>query len=357
MDIKKFLEDLIAILPPYCIESVEKIYNKNGKDVEHIEIYVKLDSSYVPPEGWRIHSWQERRWQHLSFFEYPCYIICKVPFLQNKQTKETKLLAVPWARPYSGFTLLFEYKLLSCLKETHNIVARMFGLYPQRVEYVYNAYTQEPYEQRKIKETVRCLGIDETSSRKGHEYITVFVDMETQEVIDVEPGKDSQSVALFLQKAELSDAIEEVSMDMSPAFVHAVQTQLPKSKITFDKFHVYRHIYKHLNLLPDREEKDFALSELDMLYTHKDKESMAGFLAYWIEYIREYLKAETLAKSLKRHFAGIVQYAHSQLNNGLLEGINTKIQMIKRIARGYRYKDNFARMILFSFGKIASKFI
>lgn len=64
---------------------------------------------------------------------------------------------------------------------------------------------------------------------------------------------------------------------MSPAFIHAVKTRLPQSNITFDKFHVYRHIYKQLALLPDSQEKDFALPGLNRLYTHKNKEDMAGF--------------------------------------------------------------------------------
>ncbi|MEM1135587.1 MAG: transposase [Bacteroidota bacterium] len=39
------------------------------------------------------------------------------------------------------------------------------------------------------------------------------------------------------------------------------------------------------------------------------------------------------------------------MNNGVLEGINSKIQVIKRVARGFRYKQNFMKMIKFVFFK------
>lgn len=59
-----------------------------------------------------------------------------------------------------------------------------------------------------------------------------------------------------------------------------------------------------------------------------------------------------MSKSLTKHFDGIVQRIQSKLTNGLLEGINSKIQVIKRNARGFKYTDNFKKLILFAFGSI-----
>jgi hypothetical protein len=52
------------------------------------------------------------------------------------------------------------------------------------------------------------------------------------------------------------------------------------------------------------------------------------------------------------HAAGIVSFVATRLTNGLLEGINSKIQWIARATRGYRHTKNFKRMILFVFATI-----
>lgn len=350
-----FFADLLHISYPFKIGKVEKEYQKQSevdKQIISINFYVELCQDWQAAEGWKVHSWHERKWRHLSLFEYPCYIICRLPVLQNKINKQTKQLEVSWARPYSGFTLLFEQAVLAWLRHQGNIasVATMFGEYPQRIRYIYDAYTQQAYEQRKVEAAER-IGIDETSTQKGHSYISVFVDMDKGKIIDIEDGRDSKAVGAFVSKVEGS-TIKAVSMDMSPAFVSAVTTHLPQAHITFDKFHVLSHIYKALDKLTESEQKYIAQTQLEHLYQANSREEMAAFLAYWIDFIKEHLQATKLATSLEKHFEGIVNYAHSRLNNGLLEGINSKIQTIKRLARGFRYRENFKRMILFVFGTI-----
>jgi transposase len=364
-----FFSDLLNILPPFHLQAIVKVHRPEQPSVvEKIVISVSLAPDYVAPEGFRIHSWHRRTWQHLSIFEYPCYLECDVPMFQDKTTKKTSQLSVPWARPYSGFTLLYEQVVLDYIQRVHNLsaVADLLGLYRQRVETIYDHYTIQAYENRQITvstglHSVEQIGIDETSTKKGHEYITIFVDMVKGDILAIEEGKSGETVCKFAKKIDKT-ALKEVSMDMSPAFVSAVQKELPQARITFDKFHIYRHIFKYLEQIEDGEKKDFAVQEVENLYTQPDLEAMAGFLAYWIDWVKEDLKAEKLAKSLKAHFDGIVNYARTNLTNGLLEGINrigepSKIQTIKKVARGYRYKQNFARMILFVFGRLATKII
>jgi transposase len=354
-DMEDFFADLLHLSYPFKVGKIEKQYNKESaadKQVTSIYIYVALSEGWQVEEGWKIHSWHERKWRHLSLFEYPCYIICRLPVLQNKISKQSKQLEVSWARPYSGFTLLFEQAVLAWIRHQGNItsVATMFGEYPQRIRYIYDAYTQQAYEQRKVEAAER-IGIDETSTHKGHSYISLFVDMDKGKILAIEDGRDGKAIAAFVSKVD-GQSIQSVSMDMSPAFVSAVATHLPQAGITFDKFHVLRHIYKGLGKLADTEQKYMAQTQLEHLYRANSREEMAAFLAYWIDLIKERLHAGKLAKSLKRHFEGIINYAQSRLNNGLLEGINSKIQTIKRLARGFRYTDNFKRMILFVFGTI-----
>ncbi len=58
------------------------------------------------------------------------------------------------------------------------------------------------------------------------------------------------------------------------------------------------------------------------------------------------------ARTVKSHWNGIVHFVESRLSNGILEGINHKVQLAKRRARGFRNIDNFINMIYFLCGKL-----
>jgi transposase len=58
------------------------------------------------------------------------------------------------------------------------------------------------------------------------------------------------------------------------------------------------------------------------------------------------------ANTIRAHWSGIINFIKSKISNGILEGINSKIQLAKKRARGYRNNDNFRAMILFIAGKL-----
>jgi len=355
MELNEFFSHLLPIGYPFTVVNTEQI--KADSQVKEIVIHVEVDKDYRPEGYPYYHSRYQRRWRHLSLFEYPCYIECDVVVYENPSTGATISLEIPWARKGSGFTLLFESYVLSVLASNYCIssTARLLGLHPQRVSRIYQAYTQESFERHQVATPVR-LGIDETSTRKGHHYITVFVDMDTAQIVDIEQGRDAACIAAFASKRSDIDRIKEVSMDMSPAFVKGVDEHFSNASKTFDKFHVFRLVYSHLDKLKDKvkaEKKElfeWLGAQFQLLYELDNKEQASAFLAFWIDALDDLVKDNPLTKSLKKHFDGIVNFFDSKLTNGLLEGINAKIQTIKRIARGYKSVENFKRRILFAFG-------
>jgi hypothetical protein len=76
----------------------------------------------------------ERHWQHLSFFEHACYLHCAVPRIITPDGKVVTVV-VPWARPGSGFTLLFEALALALIEREMpvNRVAELLRVNPQRI--------------------------------------------------------------------------------------------------------------------------------------------------------------------------------------------------------------------------------
>lgn len=83
--------------------------------------------------------------------------------------------------------------------------------------------------------------MDETASRRGQRYVSLFVDMDRRRVLFATPGKSAATVAAFA--ADLNrhggdaNAVKEVSMDMSRAFQTGAAESLPEAAVAFDKFH------------------------------------------------------------------------------------------------------------------------
>ena len=78
-----------------------------------------------------------------------------------------------------------------------------------------------------------------------------------------------------------------------------------------------------------------------------DPEEAQGYLAFWCDLaensnLAPFYKA---SNTIKNHWTGIVNYIKSKISNGILEGINSKVQLAKKRARGYRNIKNFINMI------------
>ena len=77
--------------------------------------------------------------------------------------------------------------------------------------------------------------MDETSAARGHDYITLFVDLETKKTVFVTDGKSNETVkdfSIYLQKHNAKPKqIKQVSCDrilkQGPAFIIAVRETLP----------------------------------------------------------------------------------------------------------------------------------
>ena len=89
---------------------------------------------------------------------------------------------------------------------------------------------------------VRVAGIDETSLRKGQNYITVVHDLEAKRLLYATEGRDHQTVVDFAADLKAHggepSAIEHVCIDMSAAYAEGVALALPEAQIGCDRFHV-----------------------------------------------------------------------------------------------------------------------
>ena len=58
------------------------------------------------------------------------------------------------------------------------------------------------------------------------------------------------------------------------------------------------------------------------------------------------------ARTVKRHWDGILRWFDSKIANGLIEGINSLVQAAKAKARGYRSTRNLKAIVYLIAGKL-----
>jgi transposase len=246
---------------------------------------------------------------------------------------------------------------------------------------------------------VERVGIDETSSRRGHDYVSVFADLDERRGGFVVEGRDHETVQAFSCFLELHGGdrgqVKEVCQDMSEAFLKGTLTYLPEAEITFDRYHVKAHLSKavdevrreeskhHRELLSNTrymwlkrpanltERQRDLLDELlaqplqtvraytlaqqfDSFYELPDPDTAEEYLRRWIGEVdaTDLEPLHKFARMLEDHWLGVIRWHHSRVSNGLLEGLNSLIQAAKRRARGYRSNRNFIAMIYLIVGKL-----
>ncbi len=385
---------------PWQVDDVSFSAEDSGRKELHLHIGFVRGSRFLDRTGVAcpVHDTVEREWQHMNFFEHHCFLHCGVPRIKTSDGK-VMTVEVPWARPESGFTLLFEAFAMALIEREMpvNRVAEVLGVNPQRVWNVFNHWIKSARDADDVS-CITQLGVDETSSRKGHKYVTLGVDLELSRVVHACEGKGKDTLKNIQQhlasKGVPKEQISQVSIDLSPAFIAGVADSFPAAAITFDRFHVVKllneamdkvrcaerlehealkgHKYTFLRNrqnLSDKQEK--SLSEMIELYPNlgrayrlkvlfndlwemPSKEAATTFLTNWCDEVEEAKIPAFMAfaKMIKSHWSGIIHFVESRITNGILEGINSKVQLAKRRARGYRNTGNFINMIYFLCGKL-----
>src|SRR4051794_37718849 len=173
---------------------------------------------------------EQMSWRHLDFFQHQAFLYARVPRVHCTRCG-IKTLSVPWARPDSGFTLLFEALVMSLVSAMPvNAVARLVGEHDTRLWRVIHHYVDRARAKADLS-TVRRVAIDETAARRGHNYITLFVDIDQARVVFATDGRDAETIAFFADDLTMHggapSAIAEVCIDMSPPSSRALPTACP----------------------------------------------------------------------------------------------------------------------------------
>ena len=341
---------------------------------------------------------EERVWRHLDSCQFMTYLHAAPPRI-NCPDHGIKQARLPWAETKSRFTLLFEALAITVLLHTDIKGAAEI----LRISWDEAMHIMERAVERGLaakKETaIKHLGVDEKAITKGQNYLTITCDLDRGVVDGIVDGRTKEALDGYFTslKENQRKGIEAVAIDMWGPFIQSVTDNLGQEKIVFDIFHVMMHMNQAVDMVRRREHMallnagDKTLTESKYLWLYREenvpekhrerfealkdlnlktarawaiKESLRGFWNYkllrWaIWYWKRWYYWAThsrlqpvikVAKMLKRHIDNILTYFEHRITNAVSEGLNAKIQAIKKQSYGFRNVKHFKTAIYFHCG-------
>jgi transposase len=348
--------------------------------------------------GCPLHDTTDKTWRHLDFFQHKAFLHARLPRVRCPE-HGVRQVAVPWARPGSGFTLLFEALVCSFAAAMPRAkVAQMIREHDTRIWRVVEHHVHAARDQLDCS-GVRRVGMDETSAARGQDYISIFADLDARRVIFATEERSAETVARFA--AELAEhggdpaKVTNTSSDMSTAFISGISQYLPNARMTFDRYHLAatlseaidavrraevatRPELKHTRWLwltnwanlsvAQRRDLHHLMRPSAQLATARALRWREDFQAFYDQhpsYAPEYLRRwcsgakrsrlqpiKDFVALVKKHWDGIIAWHKNHLSNGLLEGINSLVQAAKAPARGYRSKTKMITIVYLTAAKL-----
>ena len=300
-----------------------------------------------------------------------------------------KLEELSWLEPYARVTVRLARsvaRLCKVLPVKH--VADYFALDWKTVKRIDKAYlgrTLGPVE----LDGVTRLAMDEFAIQKGHRYATVVIEPTCKRVLWVGRGRSREEVRPFFEMLgpERCGAIRAVAMDMNAAYDLEARQHCPNAEVVYDLFHV---VAKYGREVVDRVRVDEAsrvkddkparkvikgsrwllLKNADNIERDEDRVRLAELLKanrklaavyvlkddlkalwdyrhtgyatrFWEQWHARAIRSrieplKAFARKLAGYLPGILSHCRFPLHTSVLEGINNKIKVIKRMAYGYR---------------------
>jgi transposase len=234
------------------------------------------------------------------------------------------------------------------------------------------------------------LGIDEKSFKASQQYVTTLNDLEQGQVLVVVEHRTGEAAKTLRESLnqQQKQQVNAVAADMWQAFASAVRELLPQADLVHDRFHISKYLNEAVDAVCRKESQMLDQAgdrrlvglkyvwlrnpekmpeqqrlELSKLMTGVIKTGQAWvlknlfrvfwqlgcadtastFFEYWSKRVDEVgltpmIKVKGL---LQRHFDNVLSYFKHTSTNAASEGLNSKIQIVKASARGFRWFESY----------------
>ena len=392
---------MLGLEPPWSVERVDLDLEEQRVDVraqhqEGVQWPCPECATTLPIYD---HS-EERSWRHLDSMQFKTFLHARIPRVECP-THGVKQVRLPWSEPRSRFTAMFERFAIDVLLQTDVTGAcRLLRMSWDEAWRIQERAVARGLLAKKSR-VVRHLGIDEKAIAKHHKYLTLVCDLDTGTVDHISEDRKCESLESYFRtrSAEQLAGIKGIALDMWDPFLKAIRLHVPDwpGKIVFDRFHIMRLVQvgldmvrkkEHRQLRADGDEtlvgskylwlaseenlsaeqrkefKSLRTADLKTARAWAIKENLRKLWEYrsrtwgerhWKQWIGWAMRSRLppiikAATALKNHIAGILNFFEHRITNAVSEGLNSKIQTVKKRAYGFRNPDHFKTAIYFHCG-------
>ncbi|MFN8063022.1 MAG: ISL3 family transposase [Vicinamibacterales bacterium] len=339
----------------------------------------------------RVHDRAWRRWRHLDLAGQRCFVEYELRRVRCPDCG-VRVEAVPWARPRARHTRDFEDLVAFCAPQmAKDPITRLLRVGWDTVGAIVERVVADHLDGDRLASLV-MIGIDEISYRRGQRYLTQVCDQQTRAIVWARPGRDAATLQAFF--AELGEhgraSIRAISIDMNGGYEKAIRDQQAadpdfRPEVCFDPFHVVqlaqravddvrraewntagksksghgrwvKSVRWSLLKAPERQTinqlaalheverankrlyRAFLLKEELRLLYHLDDRSLAdAHLTAWLAWasrpkLKPFVK---LARTIRRHRAGILAAICLGLSNSRMEALNSKVRLLSHRSFGF----------------------
>ena len=351
----------------------------------------------------RLHQNHERLVRDLPMIEHDLYL--KI----NRRQLKCKHCQKPFSEEFDSIKKTRNYTerlaekiIVEVIGSDIKNVAERNGLSESEVETI----LKEKFSELKTEKPqgIKKIGIDEIAWVKGQKnYCAVIVNLETRKPITILEKRTKECLRKCFESwgIEVLEQIEEVSIDLWSAYKNLVEELMPNAEVVADRFHVMKIVNEELDaerkavkkrgeklknkaerktvlegiknskycLLKNKEDLDIGQKEklkeikniapklikmyglkekLRRIFESKKTETIAILkLTHWLKKAATYFPDS--CGTIIRWFGEIIAYFKNRTTQGIVEGINNKLKLIKRKGFGFRNFDNFRLRSLLSF--------
>lgn len=413
--IEALFTSALGLVAPWAVAKVNLDTNRRRIDFEVHCSTKLLACPHCGCADQRIHDRLRRSWRHMDFFQFEAWLHADVPRVSCSACGKTGQVGVPWAREGSGFTALFEALALAlCQDLAVNQAAELLRCTDKQLWRRIKHYVDQARALDDMS-TVSIVGIDETSLRRGQDYITVVHDLEAKRLLFATEGRDHTTVQAFAEELSAHGGdpadIKHVCQDMSAAYAKGVGEALPNAVISYDRFHVVALAIEAMDDVRKAELRGQPQAVEDALGT-ADRKTIKGLMwgmrtnpidwtvkqtnvMHWLQRsglkcarawrLKQALRAvyaiaaatndpkrareeldkwlswarrcrlepfKKLAKTIKERIEGVVRGMTDNRSNAYVEAMNGLLQQAKRAARGFRTATNFIAIAYLRMSKL-----
>ena len=396
MEFSDFLKKLLGIGSDFEVSEVT---------VEEKSKEINIHLNYIPKrytvqgKGYPIYDQApERKWQHLNWFEYKCYIICSIPRYVNSEGKVTTI-DIDFAPKSRSYTNKFSQQVILYLQtvRVQSTVANLLNTSAYIVRSIMEDAVENALSTRGFITDFKHVSLDEKAYKPGHEYATILIDSDKECVLNLIEGRKEKSVkALFfeLNEQENQPQIELVNIDMWKPFMNVMKELSPYAMQVHDKFHLVKKLSEAIDKTRRNEIKENPILTKQKYSVMKNQENRTEnqqkvfeemtkvnlktseawavredfrtvfnpnhwsdklyLYKIWIENAsKKNLKyVNEVIETFKRHTQGIENAIITDTTSAKHENLNGRIQSVLAKARGFLNFDRFKINVMFYFGNL-----